>query len=243
MKRYLFLSCTVLLSFIVNSAYGSYEDAVRLFEQKKYSESLQVCADELVVEDDFKEGSENYKIRYLAAHNHWKLGNTKSAVSHLSRCMDIDKDRVEPYIDLSLFYLKEKRYGDAERVAQKGLEIKDSPYLYYSMGMSSMKRKNLWRAKALFEKANSLKPDFYISYNALGVVLMNLKKYSEANTAFSVAVALRPDMPEINNNIAASLEKMKKLKEAYAYYKKASELDENNRVIFDNLNRVKEKMD
>ncbi len=243
MKRIHFFSIAVLLCLLMGNAYASYEDAVSLFEQKKYRESLDMCAEILVVENDFKPGSDNYKIRYLAAHNHWKLDNTKSAESHLTRCMDIDKTKVDPYIDLSLFYLEEKRFGDADRIARKGLEIEESPYLFYVIGMSSMGRKNYWQAKPMFEKANSLKPDFYRSYNALGIVLMNLNKYSEANTAFSVALALRPNLPEINNNMGVSLEKMNRLKEAYRHYSKANKLDDSNRVILENLARVKDKLE
>ncbi|TFH40492.1 MAG: hypothetical protein E4G96_07400, partial [Chrysiogenales bacterium] len=65
-----------LLAFLpCTPVFASYEDALKLYEAERYQESLKLVADQLVTDDDFKPNSSNYNLRFLAAHNHWKLGN------------------------------------------------------------------------------------------------------------------------------------------------------------------------
>jgi len=223
-------------------SFASYDEAVKLYQEKKYQESLKIIASELITEDDMKPGSINYNQRFLAAHIHWKLGNSQPATSHFNRCMVIKKDSVDPYIDLGLFQIELKKYEEAGATARKGLKIRDSAMLYYIQGVVAVADGNYWRAKDMFEKANSLEPELYISYNSLGIVLLNLKKYSDANTAFTVANALRPRSFEIINNIGISLEKMSKFDDALKYYEQAKTIDPESPVIKKNIARVEQKV-
>jgi tetratricopeptide (TPR) repeat protein len=228
----------IIILFTAQGAYASYDDALRLFTEKKYKESLKELADILVVEDDLKPDSPNYRIRFLAAHNHWKLGNFTPATSHFKRCMVIKKDKVDPYIDLSLMLLETGKTGSAERIARKGLGIKKDAMLYFVLGKSSIMIRNYWRAKQLLEKANSIDPEIFIFYHYLGITLLKLKKYSQANTAFSAASAIRDDVPETLNNLALTYEFMGKKKEALKYYRQALELNSKNETILKNIKRL-----
>lgn len=241
MKR---LALVILfISFSAGGLFASYEKALELFNQKNYNESLKILADSLVAENDFKDDSANYKIRFLAAHNHWKLGNKESAVSHFKRCMDIKKDDVGAYIDLAFFLTEINRLNDAETTAQGGIKIKQDPILYYLVGKVSLLRGNFWRAKEFLEKANSLDPELYFSYNCLGIALMNLKKFSEANTAFTVASALYPESSQILNNLGMSYEMLGKYEQAARYYEKANILVKDDRTILANMQRLRDKKD
>lgn len=228
----------IVLLFAAEGAYASYDDALKLYSEKKYGESLKKLAEILVTDDDLKPGSPNYRIRFLAAHNHWKLGNFDSATIHFKRCMTIDKEKVDPYIDLSLMLLEEGKPGYSEMIARNGLLIKKDPMLYFVLGRISVEVKNYWRAKQLFEKANSINPEIFISYYYLGIALINLKKYSQANTAFSVANAIQKDLPETLNNLALTYELMGKKKEALKYYKRAREGSGKNETILSNIKRL-----
>ncbi len=230
------------MMFCSTVLFASYKKALELYENKDYKASLKMIADELETSNDANPESPNYNLRYLAAHNHWKLGNTKSAMDHFVKCIRIRKEKVDPYIDLGLLQLEMKKYGDSEGTAKRGLEVGKSPLLYYILGMSSLKRENFWKAKEMFEKANSLNPELYYSYNALGITLMRLKKFSEANTAFSAASAIKPRSADILNNLGMSYEKLGRIKEAYEYYKKANSIDEKNNTVADNIARIKARM-
>lgn len=231
------------IAILLFATYGhaSYKEALDLYQMQKYSESLKMCADILVTENDLTENSPNFKIRFLAAHVHWKMGNKMQVISHLRRCMEIRKNDVSPYIDMSLFLVEIKQYNDAEMTALNGLRIEQSPMLYYALGKISLMRSNFWRAKELFEKVNSMNQDFYFSYNSLGIALVNLKKYGEANTAFTVAAALNPDSPQILNNLGISYEMMGKQDKAYECFQKANALDKENRTILANMERAKKE--
>jgi tetratricopeptide (TPR) repeat protein len=230
----------ITMIFMTSSAvYASYEEAVKLFEEKKYEESLNILADILVVDDDMKEGSPNYKIRFLAAHNHWKLGNAKSVIAHLRRCMDINPATPDPYIDLGIYFLENKRYGDAVTIAEEGLKVKEDHMFFWILGRVAMAHKDYIRAKELFEKVNTMNPEFYVSYNDLGITLMKLKRYGEADAAFSVALAIKPDSAEINNNMALCYFMAEKYKEALTYAEKAAELNPESSEIINTIERIK----
>lgn len=217
MKR---IFAVIILSWIAAPLHAAtYTEAVELFKKGSYQESLQMCADLLDAEQDMVKGSPNYDIRFLAAHNHMKLGNRKSAISHLRRCMDIRPDTVDPYVDLALYLADRGDAEDATSIARKGLKIEETPLLYYALARTSMKQGNYWRAKALLEKANALKGDYHFIYNDLGVVLMKLKKYPEATTSFSAALALSPNSEEIMLNLAQSLEQNNELSRALSQYR------------------------
>ena len=225
-----------LLIYLSPYAFAEYDKALEFFNEKKYKESLSILAQDLIVADDYKPGSPNYKIRFLAAHNHWKLGNIESASAHFRRCMAIDKSNVDPYIDISIMYVEKGRLNDAVSVIEDGLKIKEDPMLLWALGRTYYKKGNYLRAKELLEKANSIDPEFYFSYNDLGIVLMKLKKFGDANAAFTVALAIQPDSAEINYNIAQSLLMMGKNNEALDYAKRALELDPDSESI-KNLNK------
>ncbi|NLV67503.1 MAG: tetratricopeptide repeat protein [Spirochaetes bacterium] len=228
MKKILY-SLIICLNTV--AAFASYDQALALYQGKKYQESLAMVADELVVADDYKENSPNYKLRYLAAHNHWKLGNDQSAVAHFRKCMSIKKSAIEPYIDCAMLLLEKQRFGDAASIAEDGLKLKDDPMLYWVLGRVAMARKDFWRAKELLEKANSLDPELYVSYNDLGIVLIQLNKAGDANTAFSVALAIYPDSAEANYNMAYSCLLLGRKNDAVLYSKRALELSPDNEVV------------
>jgi Flp pilus assembly protein TadD len=240
MKRSL-LIITLLISF--NSiVLASYKEALSLYEEKKYKESLAIIARELDPKKDLENNSPNYDFRFLAAHNHWKMGNLQAAIGHFRRCADLKKNSADPFIDLAFMMLEAKRYGDANFFASAAIKISENHMPYFILGKSAMKLGNFYKAKEYFEKTISIDPEFWIAYNDLGIVLMELKKFSEANTAFSAALSVMPGSVEIQNNIGMSLERMNKLEDALNYYNRAFEKNSDNPVIQANVVRIKAKM-
>ena len=235
-----FLIFLIIFTVMGSNAFAAYDQALALFQEKKYQESLNILGQDLIVADDFKPGSQNYKIRFLAAHNHWKLGNEESASAHFRRCMAIDKTKVDPYIDLAILYTEKGKLGNASSIAEDGLQIKEDPMLFWILGRISYMKGNYSRAKELLEKANSMDPEYYFSYNDLGIVLMKLSKFGDANTAFSVALAINPESVEINTNMAQSLVMMGKSNEAESYAKKALTLAPDNEMIKNLVKKIEE---
>lgn len=238
MKKLIFIFLVVFMS---SSVFAAYDQALSLYQENKFQESLAICATDLVMAEDFKPGSANYKIRYLAAHNHWKLGNTESASIHFRKCMAIDKTKIDPYIDLSMLLIEKKKYKEAGSVIEDGLKVKEDAMLFWLLGRIAIEKGNFERAKSLLERANGIDPEMYVSYNDLGIALMKLGKYGDANAAFSVAYAMNADSAEINNNMAYSLYKMGKNNEALPYIKKAQELSSSNESIKSLAQKIENK--
>lgn len=236
--------CIVIFSLILSALsplYASYEDALKLFDEKKLRESLKMIADELDVKKDSDPSSSNYKLRYLAAHIHWKLGNYEPSLLHFKKCMQIRPESDDPYIDASLMLLSAKKIADAEHIIQKGLEIKKSPMLYFVYGKLAMHNENFWKAKELLEKAIALDPELYPAYNSLGIALMKLNRPSEANTAFSAALSINPNSAEIMNNLGYSFMAMGKYDISVKYFEKAMLIDPESETIKTNLQFAKSK--
>ncbi len=231
----------VLFAANCSLAFASYDEALKHFQENKFRDALEVIAAELSVEKDMVQNSPNYALRFLAAHCHWKLGNTESAVAHFKRCAEIRRDTVDPHTDHSLMLLELGRSREAEGIATRALAVRKDPMLYYLIGRAAYGVGNFWRAKEFYEKALAADPALYIAYNGLGCALMRLGKFTHANTAFSAALANAPSSPEILNNMGRSLEKMGKHKEAASYYGKALKLRPDNQTIAQNLDRVAEK--
>ena len=237
MKKFLFV---LIFSVISSNLFAAYDQALALFQEKKYQESLAILAQDLSVADDFKPGSPNYKIRFLAAHIHWKLGNEDSATAHFRKCMAIEKTNIDPYVDLAMFLTEKGKLNAASSVVEDGLKIKEDPMLFWMLGRISYLKGNFERAKDLLERTNSMDPEFYFSYNDLGIVLMKMNKFGEANAAFSVALAINPGSAEINANMAHDLLLMGKGSEADVYAKKALELAPDSEIIKNLIKKIEE---
>jgi len=236
MKKLVFGAVILLLS--AGGALASYDEALKLFQEKKFRESLDLIASELSVDRDFQQNSPNYALRFLAAHNHWKMGNHEAAIAHFRRCADIQKDLPDPLIDLGLLLIDTGRYREAEPFAQRALALQKNPIAYYVVAKSAYGVGNYWRAKEFFEKAISMDPEFFAAYNGLGMTLMRLGKLTQASTAFAAALAAAPSSSEILNNMGLCFEKIGKRKEALEYYKKAERLSPGNQTIRQNLSRL-----
>ena len=236
-----FLTVAMLLAMMISAAHASYEEALRLFDEKKHRESLKMIASELDAKKDADPASVNYKLRFLAAHNHWKLGTHDSAFQHFQKCMQIRPDSIDPYVDLALMFTEKRKFRDAEYFVKKGLDIKKDAMLYYVYGRLAMGSDNHWKAKELFEKSISINPELFAAYNSLGLVLMKLDRASEANTAFTAALSMNSGSFEIMNNVGYSLIVMGKYDTALQYLEKALLINPESSAIKANLEFAKSR--
>ena len=232
MRNPLFSVFAVMFCLASTHLFADYNQALDFFKQGKYQESLKAAADALDVAKDADPASQNYQIRFLAAHNHRKLGNIASATIHLQKCAEIRPASVDPLIDLSFLMIDGGKYKEAFAYAQKVVTMDGKNAMgYYLLGLSYYKQGAFWGAKEYLEKAVSFDPELYMAWNTQGLVLMAIKKYPDANTAFSAAHAMCPDTAEILNNLAVSYAKMGNAAEAQKAADKAAALAPANEQI------------
>jgi tetratricopeptide (TPR) repeat protein len=165
MKKLLYGAVIVLLS--AAGALASYDEALKLYQEKKFRESLDSIASELSVDQDFQQNSPNYALRFLAAHNHWKMGNHEAAIAHFRRCADIQKDTSRSSDRPGTLLIDIGRYWEAEPFAQRALALQKNPIAYYVVAKSAYGVGNFWRSKEFFEKSISMDPEFFVAYNGL----------------------------------------------------------------------------
>ncbi|GAB4220773.1 MAG: hypothetical protein Kow00102_10240 [Spirochaetota bacterium] len=237
MKMRLFFISAFILT-IPMMLYADYNKALKLFEQGKYDDALTEIASVLDVSRDFETNTPNYNLRYLAGHIHAKKGNYESALTHLKRCAEIQKDTINPLIDIAFIYIDSKRYTDAMTWARKALQIKQEPVAYYILGLAYSGIGSYWQAKEYLEKAISLDPEMYYAYNELGNVLMALGRITQAQTAYSAAYALAPSSAYICNNLAMSYVQAGDVKKAIEIIEKARKLAPDNPIIVENYNHI-----
>jgi tetratricopeptide (TPR) repeat protein len=239
MKCQILSAAAVLFCLISAPVFADYNQSLDLFKQGKYQDSLKAAADALDVAKDADPASQNYQIRFIAAHNHRKLGNIASAMIHLQKCADIRPASVDPIIDLAFLMIDAGRYKESSVYAQKVISMDGKNALgYYLLGLSLYKQGAFWGAKEYLEKAISFDPEMYMAWNTQGLVFMGLKKYADANTAFSAALAMNPDTAEIVNNLSISYAKMGNAAEAQKAADKALTLAPNNEQIKKNQETI-----
>lgn len=234
-KKYFISICILAIPMML---FANYDEALKLFEQGNYDDALKKIASSLDVSRDFEPNSPNYNLRYLAGFIHAKKGNFESALTHLKRCADIQKDNINPLIDIAFLYIDQKKNTDAIVWARKALQVKQDPVAYYILGLSYSGIESYWQAKEYLEKAISLDPEMYYAYNELGNVLMFLGRITHAQTAYSAAYALASSSALVCNNLAMSYAQAGDIKKAVEVIEKARKLAPDNSVIVENYNRI-----
>lgn len=212
--------------------FADYNQALNLYKQGKYQDSLKAVADALEVSKDTDPAAPNYQLRYLASNNHRKLGNYVPAIQHLERCMAIKPKSVDPIIDIAFLMIDTGKYKEASEFGRKVIALDPKNAMgFYILGLSTYKQGSYWGAKEYLEKATLIDPEMYAAWNTLGLTLMYLKKYSEADTAFSTAIAMNPDTAEYLNNLAVAESRMGKIDQAKQTIAKAYKIASSNEKI------------
>jgi len=219
----------------------TYLEAVKLFEQQKYEDSLNK------IRHVIKSSMHSYKLRYLAAHNHWRQKHHKVAAQHFLIGIAQKPQNYHGYIDLSLMYLDQYNYTAARNILNKCERILNNAKKHVPAKLYNIQaRINLrWenpqgalqksqQAKAAFQKKNTGIKDQLESLILEGRAYLSLNKFSKAEFALSWGLSLHKDNATVLNLLgytfeqwAASLKKknpkksIRKRSKAIAYYKKA----------------------
>lgn len=239
MKKTILFALILLISFGISAA--AYDEAVVLFNKGLYLDSLNTLAGALG-NISSSNPTEEYRLRMLAAHDHWKLGNHVKALIHLRRCEELAPGK-DLYIDMMLICLQFKQNRDAALYARKILEYDGTnKHAAYGLGEVSYRANDFTAAQKFFEQCVSEDPELYVGWNGLGKTFFRQKKYSEANTAFSTALALNANSAELMSNLALSYYYMDKKMDAIEFIDRALSLEPDNKSIRNNHKLIHEEI-
>ena len=100
-----------------------------------------------------------------------------------------------------------------------------NPELYNKLGMSELKKGDMYAARSDFQKATKLNPKYAYALNNIGAVDFSQKKFGSAVKYFKKAVALEETSATFHVNLGAAWYAQKKLERAIVEYSRALELD------------------
>lgn len=97
--------------------------------------------------------------------------------------------------------------------------------LYNKLGMSELKKGDLYAARSDFQKAAKVNPKYAYALNNIGAVDFSQKKFGSAAKYFKKAVALEETTATFHINLGAAWFAQNKLERSIAEYSRALELD------------------
>jgi TolB-like protein/tetratricopeptide (TPR) repeat protein len=126
-----------------------------------------------------------------------------ASLEHLERAIELDPQFGRAYARLALYWIimgnygyvsSELAYDEAERFAQKALELDGDLYeAYWSLGWAQFVGEYAWQeARTSFRKVIDLAPGNWEGYHSLGFLQGVHGRYDEAMTAARIAIDLDP---------------------------------------------------
>ncbi|MES0491485.1 MAG: hypothetical protein ABUK01_15935, partial [Leptospirales bacterium] len=161
-----------------------------------------------VIKSDMK----NFKLRYLAAHNHWKQGNFDSAIVHFERTIKTDPSKPGPYIDYALMQIHRRYLGTARKIALRGIQnltdhkVSIPSKLYNILSRINLLENNAKKALEYAEKAKSVfdQKETGVKDKLEAVVLearahLSLADYEKAEFSMLWGLSFRKQSPYLHN--------------------------------------------
>jgi len=144
-------------------------------------------------------------------------------------------DRVSTLTNLSTAQIRLGKYKEAEKVAERLLQLAESNCeTWLNIGLIEKHKNNPEDALECFERAIRIRPDYVEAWFNRGVTLYELKRYEEALTHYARAIELKPDYAEAWSNRGVTLYELKRYEEALTHYARAIELKPDDAEFWSN---------
>ena len=183
-----------------------YLKSLKAFNEQKYEESLNHIRH--VINSDVT----NFKLRYLAAHNHWKQGNFESAIAHFERTLKLNPAAPGPYIDYALMQIHRRQLRAARKIALRGIEnlknhkVAIPSKLYNILSRIDLLQSNAKGALRYAEKAKAVfdQKETGVKDKLEAVVLearahLSLGDYPKAKISMLWGLSFRNESPYLHN--------------------------------------------
>lgn len=164
-----------------------YESLVDKYEAAgQYTQAMQVCQQALY------HTALNGMILSRLANLYLRTGNLIEAISYYQQAEQQNPLDVESQNDLATAYLQNGQLANAERVFHWVLAIQPYAPAYNGLGIIADKRNDVAAARANFEKAVQLNPNYVEGQLNLGIICNQAHDIPCARTAFRAFVANAP---------------------------------------------------
>ena len=164
-----------------------YESLVDKYEAAgEYAQAMQICQQAL------HHTALNGMILSRLANLYLRTGNLTEAISYYQQAEQQNPLDIESQNDLATAYLQSGQLANAERVFHWVLAIQPYAPAYNGLGIIADKRNDVAGARANFEKAVQLSPNYVEGQLNLGIVCNQAHDIPCARTAFRAFVANAP---------------------------------------------------
>ncbi len=245
MKKYFLFILIVFLQF--SFAYGQkkekvivikstehqaeelYNDAVKNYEAKQYTEAIDLINQSLKVNNTL-----SYTYHLLAT-IHQEMGNKQAAIQTLQQYGEATNQKdTAAYMIAQLFY--DDNDLDSATIYLAHCTTKNPSYYnaFYLQGMIEFEEKKYENAINSFTKVIELVPTLADAFNDRASAKRMLEKYQEAIEDYSAAIILKKEKAIYYNNRGSAKMKLENFKDAIDDYTAAIILDSNCYLAINN---------
>jgi tetratricopeptide (TPR) repeat protein len=194
---------------------------------------------EKAVRDDARctEGYVNLAMMQMARSG----ASSEEALNNLRRALAIDAQYLPAFNQMALLFLGRAQDNakmlDLAAVVCRQAQLINANYapIYNTWGLLNMKRKNVFDALRMFERAFQLDGNMFEAHMNFGEVTLGFRGYDDARKAFERAVALKPKSFEAHIGMGAALRGLNDANGAKREYEEAQKIDANRPESYFNL--------
>ena len=206
-----------------------YEYSSRLYDGKKYRESLPILKRAIELKPDYAWA---YILRGIAYNN---LKEYQRAIQDYDRAIELDPNDATAYNNRGSAYDNLKEYQRAIQDYDRAIELDpNDAKAYYNRGNAYDDLKEYQRAIQDYDRAIELDPNDATAYNNRGSAYDDLKEYQRAIQDYDRAIELDPNDATAYNNRGSAYDDLKEYQRAIQDYDRAIELDPNDATAYNN---------
>lgn len=206
---------------MVDSGHGSFEQAMKLYQEEKWEESLKVF-DSLV-----HQSPDNETYHYFRANLYWWLRRIPEAKKAFELALKLYPKDTDAIINYSSLLLDE--YGENEKAVdwlKYGISLDpQNPKLLANLGLAYMKLEQYDDAIETVNKVISLNDQLTVAHGILASSYAAKGMFQQAIEEFKIALSIDPDDPEIHNNIGLFYQERNQIDLALCHFKAAIRSD------------------
>ena len=197
-----------------------------LYKKKEYNLLLKHFS--LIDKENYKDA----RIENLRGLVNFDIGNYKEAIKLFENSIDIQKNYIDPYINLGIYYFSKKSLEKSEEFFLKALDINSrSPVVLNHLGMIEASKKNFERAKYYFINCINYNPKYFLGFLNLGNLFYELKNFKESIKYYLQSLKISSNY-ETLKNLGYSYFEIQDLENSNVYLKKALNLKPNSDLLF-----------
>jgi tetratricopeptide (TPR) repeat protein len=211
----------------------TYEEAETAFFEKRYDEAVELFTRYT------ERKSENPWGYYMLGLSTWKSGDNEGAEGAFEHALELDRQHVKSWINLSRVLLDSSRPSEALARLDEALALDpESNAAYRLQGRAYHQLGRIDQAIDAYRRAIQIDDQDAWSMNNMALIFIEEERYDKALPPLARAVELRDDVAVFYNNLGMALECTGHFRAAEQAYRDAVAADASHEKALANLERT-----